>query len=153
MTFPSSNPEIHLSTVNVANFVSIKLCGKSNYIPWKTQIVCLLQSHDLFGFVDGTIRFPLLTIAPGDGDDDDDEPEEEEEKGEEMGIDEDYLQRKRSDGFVKGWIFGSLSDELLQDKAVHKLDSAREIWLVLEELYSPTSQGTKSLFFYYSQIL
>ncbi|XP_010321575.2 uncharacterized protein [Solanum lycopersicum] len=145
MTFPSSNPEIHLSTVNVANFVSIKLCGKSNYIPWKTQIVCLLQSHDLFGFVDGTIRFPLLTIAPGDGDDDDDEPEEEEEKGEEMGIDEDYLQRKRSDGFVKGWIFGSLSDELLQDKAVHKLDSAREIWLVLEELYSPTSQVDSSI--------
>nr|XP_010321575.1 uncharacterized protein LOC101250994 isoform X3 [Solanum lycopersicum] len=141
MTFPSSNPEIHLSTVNVANFVSIKLCGKSNYIPWKTQIVCLLQSHDLFGFVDGTIRFPLLTIAPGDGDGDDDEPEEEEE----MGIDEDYLQRKRSDGFVKGWIFGSLSDELLQDKAVHKLDSAREIWLVLEELYSPTSQVDSSI--------
>ncbi|XP_015161963.1 uncharacterized protein [Solanum tuberosum] len=143
MAFPSSNPQIHLSMVNVANFVSIKLCGESNYIPWKTQIICLLQSHDLFGFVDGTIQFSLQTIAPGD----DDEPEEEEneEKGEEMGNEEDKLQRKRNDGFVKGWIFGSLSDQLLQDKAVHKLDSAREVWLVLEQLYSPKSQDDSNI--------
>ncbi|XP_049405797.1 uncharacterized protein LOC125869276 [Solanum stenotomum] len=142
MAFPSSNPQIHLSMVNVANFVSIKLCGESNYIPWKTQIICLLQSHDLFGFVDGTIQFSLQTIAPGD--DDDDEPKEE-EKGEDMGNEEDKLQRKRNDGFVKGWIFGSLSDQLLQDKAVHKLDSAREVWLVLEKLYSPKSQDGSSI--------
>lgn len=131
--------------VNVANFVSIKLCGESNYIPWKTQIICLLQSHDLFGFVDGTIQFSLQTIAPGDDDGDEPEEEENEEKGEEMGNEEDKLQRKRNDGFVKGWIFGSLSDQLLQDKAVHKLDSAREVWLVLEQLYSPKSQDDSSI--------
>ncbi|KAK6789733.1 hypothetical protein RDI58_013533 [Solanum bulbocastanum] len=100
MAFPSSNPEIHLSMVNVANFVSIKLCGESNYIPWKTQIVCLLQSHDLLGFVDGTIQFSPQTIAPGDDDDDEPEEEENEEKGEEMGNEEDKLQMKRSDSVL-----------------------------------------------------
>ncbi|KAH0674553.1 hypothetical protein KY284_025640 [Solanum tuberosum] len=117
MALPRSNEEtIHLSLVNAASFVSIKLCGESNYIPWKTQIVCLLQSHDLLKFVDGTIQ------------------EDEEEKGDE----EDYnLQRKRNDELVKACIFGSLSDQLLKDKAVHELDTARQVWLVLEQRYSP----------------
>uniref|UniRef100_M1DB75 Retrotransposon Copia-like N-terminal domain-containing protein n=1 Tax=Solanum tuberosum TaxID=4113 RepID=M1DB75_SOLTU len=73
MVSPSSNAQIHLSLINVASFVSIKLAGRSNYIPWRTQIVCLLQSHDLLDFVDGTIQFPLPSIASAD------EPAKEEE--------------------------------------------------------------------------
>ncbi|KAK4716424.1 hypothetical protein R3W88_014762 [Solanum pinnatisectum] len=87
----------------------------------------------------------LQTIAPGDDDEDEPEEEENEEKGEEMGNEEDKLQRKRSDGFVKGWIFGSPTDELLQDNKVHKLDSTREVWLVLEKLYSPKSQDDSNI--------
>ncbi|KAH0671587.1 hypothetical protein KY289_026080 [Solanum tuberosum] len=122
MVLPRSNEEtIHLSLVNAASFISIKLCGESNYIPWKTQIVCLLQSHDLLKFIDGTIQ-----------EDEEDEPEEE------KGNEEDYnLQRKRNDELVKACIFGSLSDQLLKDKAVHELDTARQVWLVLEQRYSP----------------
>nr|XP_010321577.2 uncharacterized protein LOC104647650 [Solanum lycopersicum] len=112
MMLPKSNKEtIHLSLVNSASFVFIKLCGESNYIPWRTQIVCLLQSHDLFKFIDGTIQ--------------------EEEK-------DDYnLQRKMNDELVKACIFGSLGDQLLQDKAIHEFDTARQVWLVLEQRYTP----------------
>lgn len=124
---PKSNKEtIHLSLVNSASFVFIKLCGESNYIPWRTQIVCLLQSHDLFKFVDGTIQ--------------------EEEK-------DDYnLQRKMNDELVKACIFGSLGDQLLEDKAIHELDTARQVWLVLEQRYTPKPkfEGTNKIPFFIS---
>ncbi|WMV30589.1 hypothetical protein MTR67_023974 [Solanum verrucosum] len=235
MVSPSSNAEtIHLSLINAASFVSIKLSGRSNYIPWRAQIVCLLQSHDLLGFVDGTNEFPQQTIASADepakeegkkgdgieppkeeeekrdeiepskeeeeekgdeiepakeeeeekgdgifppkeeekkGDGIEPAKEEEEEKGDEIepvkeeeekgdGIEppkeeekkgdeirnkEDYLQRKRSDELVKACIFGSLSDQLLQDRAIHRLDTARRVWLVLKRRYAPNPPGRRTI--------
>lgn len=81
--------------------------------------------------VDGTIKFPQLTIA----------------FDELQAAEEDYLQKRRTDEFIKGWIFGSLSDK--QDKAVHQLDTAAtQVWLVLENLYRKVP-----LFFHSSNIL
>ncbi|KAK6789737.1 hypothetical protein RDI58_013537 [Solanum bulbocastanum] len=82
-----------------------------------------------------------MIITPVDDDDDDDKPEE---KGIVVGKEKEHLQWKRRDELVKGWIFGSLSDQLLQDKAIHKSDTARQVWLVLEQRYTPKSEGTKS---------
>lgn len=141
MAFPTSNAEIHLSMVNVANFVSIKLSGQSNYIPWKTQIVCLLKSHDLLGFIDGTIQSPLTVTANESACSTE---EGKEEGGDETENNKDYLQWKRIDRFVKGWILGSLTEQLLQNNEVHK-DTARDVWLELEQLYSPKSQDGSSI--------
>ncbi|XP_060198746.1 uncharacterized protein LOC132627420 isoform X2 [Lycium barbarum] len=92
------------STLNIANFVTIKLSNSSNYRLWKTQMLCLLESQELVGFIDGTLIQPML----------------------------DYLKWKRSDRLVKGWILGFLTEEILQNVA-DKV-SARDVWLKLEEI-------------------
>lgn len=162
------------------------------------QIVCLLRSHDLLGFIDGTIQFPLPRSASADepakeeeengnkiepakeeeekgdgikpppqkkeekeGDEIESAKEEEEKekgdeietakeeekekgdgleppkegkKGDEIRNKEDYLQRNKSDELVKACIFGSLSDQLLKDKASYKLDISIRDCLVLKKV-------------------
>lgn len=57
-------------------FVSTKL-SFTNYILWKAQIDCLLESQDLVGVINGAITSPSETCA-------------------------DYVQWKRTDRLVKG---------------------------------------------------
>lgn len=95
------------STLNISNFVTIKLSSSSNYSLWKAQIICLLESQELISFIDGTNLVQL------------------------------DLKWKRSDRLVKGWILGSLDEEMLQ-YVVEKV-SARDVWLKLEEICSHNS--------------
>lgn len=90
-------------------FVSTKL-SFSNYILWKAQIVCLVESQDLVGVIDGAITSPSETCA-------------------------DYAQWKRTDSLVKGWILGSLTEQLLP-YVVHKV-TARDVWLKLDRISNP----------------
>lgn len=62
------------------------------------------------------------------------EPPKEEKKGDEIRNKEDYLQRNKSDELVKACIFGSLSVQLLKDKASYKLDIAIRDCLVLKKV-------------------
>lgn len=110
--------------VNVANFVSTKLRGSrswSNYKSWKQQMLCLVESQGLIGYINGKAPPP----SPKD--------------------DEDYGAWRRTDWLVKGWILGALSDETLQN-VVH-LDSARDVWLDLENDFSTdqVQQGNNNL--------
>ncbi|XP_073152209.1 uncharacterized protein [Henckelia pumila] len=108
------------STVNVANFVTVRpQLDRSNlqrsikgYMLWKEQMICMLESQDLLGFIDGTTPSP-----PPDSD-----------NGESMG----KLWR-RTDRLVKGWIFGSIMHDALD--AVVGLDSSMEVWLKLDNLF------------------
>ncbi|XP_049391299.1 uncharacterized protein LOC125855602 [Solanum stenotomum] len=93
------------STLNIDNFVTIKLSNSSNYSLWKAQIICLLESQELVGFIDGTNLIHLPSLD---------------------------LKWKRSDRLVKGWIFGSLAEEMFQ-YVVEKI-SARDVWLELEKI-------------------
>ncbi|CAN4113766.1 unnamed protein product [Withania somnifera] len=93
-------------------FVSIKL-SFSNYILWKAQIVCLLESQDLVGVINGEITLPSESCA-------------------------DYVQRKRTDSLVKGWILGSLTEQILP-YVVDKV-TARDVWLELERNFTPQFQ-------------
>ncbi|KAF3784085.1 GDSL esterase/lipase [Nymphaea thermarum] len=45
------------STLNVANFVSIEL-SQTNFLLWKTQVLGLIESQDLQGFINGEIAVP-----------------------------------------------------------------------------------------------
>ncbi|KAF3781183.1 hypothetical protein EJ110_NYTH34482 [Nymphaea thermarum] len=49
------------SNINVANFVSIKLSHK-NYLLWKTQMLGLIESQDMMGFIEGQFSIPTSTI-------------------------------------------------------------------------------------------
>ncbi|PKI36765.1 hypothetical protein CRG98_042842 [Punica granatum] len=51
------------SNLNIANFVTIKL-NEDNYLLWETQVVSLIESRDLLGFLTGETTAPTETI-PG----------------------------------------------------------------------------------------
>ncbi|KAM7517528.1 hypothetical protein LguiB_016490 [Lonicera macranthoides] len=105
------------STFSVANFVSIKLC-KSNYPLWKTQMDCVIVSQDLVGFIDGSISKPVPSILTN----------------------QNYLLWRRTDHLLKGWILGSLSEEVLV--SVIHLETSRDVWADLEEKLSPPAASS-----------
>lgn len=45
------------ANLNVANFVSLKLSA-SNYLLWETQVLSLIESQDLLGFITGNTPQP-----------------------------------------------------------------------------------------------
>ncbi|GJX25038.1 ankyrin repeat-containing protein [Tanacetum coccineum] len=109
------------SNVNVSNFVSVKLCGKSNYHIWKAQMECLLRNHKMLGLI------YVRNDWPGT-------------KSSELIIQYENL--------LNGWLIGSLKEELIRDSRIHD-KGAKDIWRKLQELYddvdisSPT--GTSPL--------
>ncbi|XP_075497773.1 uncharacterized protein LOC142535009 [Primulina tabacum] len=72
-------------------------------------MICLFESQDLLGFVDGQIPAPKESM------------------------DEQKLWR-RTDLLITGWILGSITGTEVLD-AVVGLDSSREVWLELEKLF------------------
>ncbi|KAJ9558331.1 hypothetical protein OSB04_012945 [Centaurea solstitialis] len=101
------------SHVNPASFLSIKLSGENDYDAWQEQMMCLVDSHDMLGFIDGTFKSPK----------------------------EKYREWKRSDMLVKGWIFGSVSKDVM--KTLVGLHSAHDVWNKLNTTYStPDSPPT-----------
>ncbi|XXG82340.1 hypothetical protein AAC387_Pa10g0313 [Persea americana] len=108
----------HPATLNGANFVSIKP-SQSNFLLWKTQIMVLIESQDMTGFIDGEFPTPtrLVSTSIAKGADDQDV------------VNPDYIKWRRSDRLLGGWITGKLSDEIL--RMVVSLDTSRDVWLVL----------------------
>ncbi|KAJ0687627.1 putative ankyrin repeat-containing domain, PGG domain, retrotransposon Copia-like protein [Helianthus annuus] len=105
-------------TVNVANFISVKLSGHTNYPLWRTQMLCLIEGHDLLGFIDGTLDPP---------------PETSPEK---------YHWWRRSDALVRGWMLGFLTEDILTGTIGFK--TARTIWMHLEASYGELTSQTGS---------
>ncbi|KAI3825738.1 hypothetical protein L1987_07337 [Smallanthus sonchifolius] len=86
--------------VNVANFVS----GHDKYSLWRTQMLCLIEGHDMLGFIDGTLEPP---------------PETKPEK---------YQWWWRSDALIQGWILGSLTEDVLTS-TIGLETAAASIWI------------------------
>nr|GEW80704.1 hypothetical protein [Tanacetum cinerariifolium] len=111
------------SHVIAPNFVTVKLSGRNKYNMWKTQILCLLKSHQMYGFIDG--KFP----SPA---------------GNEKGKVGDMEAWTISDSLVKGWILASLSEQAV-NKAVNHLThkqkktdfTAKDLWDELQRSYGP----------------
>ncbi|KAL4564142.1 hypothetical protein LXL04_028194 [Taraxacum kok-saghyz] len=111
---------LYASIANVSNFVSVKLASDRNYHLWKTQMLCLMKTHNMVGLVDDTIVGPTASTNE---------------------IMDQY------DSLLKGWIFGSVTENVLA--AVVDLISAKDVWDNLQSFYDApiTSQqdpaGTK----------
>ncbi|KAA8542486.1 hypothetical protein F0562_023641 [Nyssa sinensis] len=110
----------HLSMINVGNFVSIKLT-KANYLIWEAQMRNLIVSQNLVRFIDGQIVAPPQNNI--------DPLHVRSEITAEIENPEDLAWR-RTDWLLKGWIMGSLSEEVLG--LVVRSDSnsytARDVW-------------------------
>ncbi|KAJ0800099.1 putative ankyrin repeat-containing domain, PGG domain, ankyrin repeat-containing domain superfamily [Helianthus annuus] len=95
------------SNINVSNFVSLKLSGRSNYKIWQAQMLCLIESQVLLHIVNDQHPFPV-------------------DKGVHM--------ISQYDKLVKGWIFGSVKENVLKDLV--DLGTAQEVWMKLESLFN-----------------
>ncbi|KAL7604627.1 hypothetical protein Lser_V15G19366 [Lactuca serriola] len=123
------------SNLAAASFISVKLSGRDKYGVWKTQMLCLLKSHGMFGFVNGTLVSPQTSSSVSGK--------------EKVGDDNIHLLWTRSDALVKGWILGSLSEQTLTyvvDRLMEKLHlernseddfSAKHVWDELQTMYAP----------------
>nr|GEZ61522.1 hypothetical protein [Tanacetum cinerariifolium] len=94
------------SNVNVANFVSVKLSGQSNYHIWKAQMLSLLDHLIIRDIVENRENWLKSKSA-------------------------DFA--KKYDILLKGWILGSLSEEAL--KHLDYSADAQTIWVTLANEY------------------
>nr|GEV30152.1 ankyrin repeat-containing protein [Tanacetum cinerariifolium] len=97
------------SNVNVSNFVSVKLCGKSNYDIWKAQMKCLMRSHNMLGLIDKQKELPGKKNS-------------------------DLTNRYKN--LLNGWLIGSLNEEIIKDNRIDE-KGAKGIWDALEKSYAP----------------
>ncbi|KAI3670727.1 hypothetical protein L1987_87723 [Smallanthus sonchifolius] len=133
----SSNPGYpypYPSHVCAPNVVTMKLSGRETYDVWRTQMLCLLEGHDM-------LRFIHLRAL-----------------GKEKVGDNNHQLWRRSDALVKGWILGSLSEQPLKfvvnlvktktskdvwDKLQTKTNkdfTSKDVWDKLQTIYGPPLQ-------------
>ncbi|KAG5627801.1 hypothetical protein H5410_013019 [Solanum commersonii] len=117
-TLPNFNSVAALATPNVTNLVTIKLGSVEDYLTWRTQFTSLLLSHELMGFVDGSIPHPSPLLGDAFGNH---QPNPL------------YRSWIRIDQSVSSWLFATLSRNVLLD--VHLLPASRDIWLSLHRRY------------------
>lgn len=113
----------HPSHVHAPDYVTVKLSGKDRYNAWKTQILCLLVSHDMLGFINGKFVRPTGNSKRKVG---------------------DLKAWTRSDALVKSWILGSVSQQATMyvvDRLICKIPNAdftsKDLWDELECIYGP----------------
>lgn len=99
---------LYASNTNVSNFVSVKLSSNGNYVLWKAQMLCLLDSIGMRGIVDATFVVSSDCCTET---------------------------MRKYDSLVKGWIFGSVSEDVLVD--IYNLDCAKAVWDKLKSIYEP----------------
>ncbi|GKE40094.1 hypothetical protein Tco_1463499 [Tanacetum coccineum] len=100
---------LYASIVNLSNFVSVKFSSDRNYHLWKTQMLCLMDSHNMAGIVDDKYASPRDSSK-------------------------DIM--RQYDSLLKGWIFGSASENVLG--AIVDLASAKDVWDKLKSFYDVT---------------
>ncbi|RVW88466.1 Retrovirus-related Pol polyprotein from transposon RE1 [Vitis vinifera] len=120
--FSMASESSHLLPFNtLIHMITIKL-SSSNYLLWKSQLLPLLESQDLLGYVDGTLvpppRFEPATSTT---------------------LSTKYLAWKAADQRLLCLLLSSLTEEAIA--AVVGLSTAREVWLALENTFSHHSKA------------
>lgn len=127
------------STLNISNFVSLKLT-QNNYMLWKTQISGPIESQDMGGFLDGTYpesaEFVLKSTVEAEAS----------TTKQEYVMNYDYIMWRRSDRLLRGWIVGTLSEEVLG--LVVGLKTSAAVWKALSEYFA---RNTKDREFFLMQ--
>ncbi|KAK0597378.1 hypothetical protein LWI29_024668 [Acer saccharum] len=121
MASSSSSKHPYPATINVAKFISLKLTS-TNYLLW-AQVLALIESQDLLGFITGKVP----------------EPEAEIDNKEGKVPNPDQAAWKWTDRLVKAWITATMSEEALG--TVVGLTNSFEVWTALTNAYSQDSQA------------
>ena len=94
----SSSKYAYPANLNVANFVSLKLTS-TNFLLWETQVLSLIESQDLIGFITGSTSAPTAEISNPTNDGTMPNP--------------DLATWTHTDRLVKEWITTTISEEAL----------------------------------------
>lgn len=105
------------------HMITIKL-SSSNYLLWKNQVVPVLASHDLLGFVDGTVPPPPATLTDESG---------------KVSPNPDYTTWYAKDQRILSLLQSSLTEESMAE--VIGASSSRAVWLALEAAFSHDSES------------
>ncbi|KAL5730068.1 hypothetical protein ACHQM5_002940 [Ranunculus cassubicifolius] len=119
----SSNSQIVMPTLS--GFMTVKL-NRSNYLLWLAQIVPILKSKNLMGYVDGTKPIPAAFKSDKDG-----KPTTEDNP--------DHLLWIQQDQLILSWINNSLTLPMLS--TVARCKTSEVAWKSLERRYASTSQN------------
>jgi hypothetical protein len=111
-------------TQNVANFVSLKL-SSTNFLLWKTQMLNILESYDLQGFITGETKPPPQFVVV------------EKSGAQSNKLNPNFIKWRKTDHLVKGWLTATLSEEVLG--IVVGLDTAIEVWNALVHAFARVS--------------
>lgn len=92
---------------------------------WKTQFEALLSSQKLLGFYTGQVEAPAATVTAVVNEVQVENPNP------------DFESWKCTDGLVKAWLFGTLTEEVLG--CVYGLETSRDVWLSLADNFNKSS--------------
>ncbi|GKV46780.1 hypothetical protein SLEP1_g53748 [Rubroshorea leprosula] len=116
-----STPSYPYPALNVANFVSLQLTS-DNYLLWKTQMMALIESQELLGFINGEYEMPNPKVL----------------SNEKEVPNPTYATWRRSNHLLRGWITDTLSKEVLGIAV--GLETSLEVWKALEDHFAQSSQ-------------
>ncbi|KAF2313249.1 hypothetical protein GH714_009975 [Hevea brasiliensis] len=115
------------SSLNVANFVTLKL-KQSNYPLWREQLLSLAESQELSDhLVNGFPEDQKFVTPPN--------PIPENYQPQQSDI---FKAWQKSDRLLRGWIYGTLSEESLG--LVIGLETVHTVWSALKDAYAQDSQ-------------
>ena len=115
------------STLNVANFVTLKL-KQTNYQLWREQVLSLAESQELSDHLVAEFPADQEFTPPPTPIPENYQPQQSNE----------FKTWQKSDRLLRGWIYGTLSEESLG--LVIGLETVRDVWSALKEAYAQDSQ-------------
>lgn len=122
----SSSSALSFTFPNVSPFMTYKLSGPNNYLPWTSQLVPTLNTYDLMGIVDGTEPCPPKTLPPSS-------------YKEEPSLNPAYSLWFRKDQFILSWINATLSESVLS--TTYGLRTSYQIWQFLATKFASQSRS------------
>ncbi|KAB2615112.1 hypothetical protein D8674_021700 [Pyrus ussuriensis x Pyrus communis] len=117
---PPATSSVNPFFSSMTTIVNIKL-DRANYPLWLAQILPILKSRDLMGYVDGSLDCPPKHLAGN------------------TAVNLEYVTWVQRDQMVLSWINGSLTASVLATVASKR--TSRATWEALEQRYASTSQN------------
>ncbi|KAF2319149.1 hypothetical protein GH714_013585 [Hevea brasiliensis] len=114
------------SSLNVANFVTLKL-KQSNYPLWREQLLSLAESQELSDHLVNGFPEDQKFVTPPNPIPENYQPQQ-----------SDFKAWQKSDRLLRGWIYGTLSEESLG--LVIGLETVHTVWSALKDAYAQDSQ-------------
>ena len=124
-TYPTSSPSPLLLLSNMSNLMSIKL-DYTNYIPWKHQLITILEAYSLIEHIDGTTPKPSPFVLNATG-------------NPTSVVNLDFQACNIKDKALLSLINSTLTPQVFS--LVVGITSSREVWNTLEQRFISTSRA------------